>query len=169
MIVIRRGDRLDVPFLRSLLAHAYGRHVSALETEIPISRYVDNWGRRGDTALIAMDEGHSVGAGWYRLFNDAAHGYAYVDAETPELTIVVVPSRQGEGIGEELLAALVLRAESDGFPGLSVSVDADNPERDALVANSFELVSQSDWTLTMRRQLGRGTRAAGDIARAARH
>jgi GNAT superfamily N-acetyltransferase len=156
MIVIRRGDRLDVPFLRSLLGHAYGRHVSALETEVPISCYVDNWGRRGDTALIAMDEGHSVGAGWYRLFTEASHGYGFVDSETPELTVVVVPSRQGEGIGQELLAALLARAESAGYHGLSASVENDSLERENFLAQGFEVVSEAGRTLTLRRRLGVG-------------
>jgi GNAT superfamily N-acetyltransferase len=149
MIVIRRGDRLDVPFLRSLLPHAYSRHVSALDTEIPISCYIDNWGRRGDTALVAMDSGHSVGAGWYRLFSDAAHGYGYLDGQTPELTVVVVPSRQGEGIGQELLAGLLARARTDGYPGLSVAVETDYPERDNLLAQGFEPVAERGTTLTM--------------------
>ena len=97
--VVRRGDKLDVPFLRSLLGFAYNWHVNAFDTDISISRYVDAWGRKGDTALIAMDGGHSVGAGWFRLFPDTLRGYGYVDEETPEMTIVVVPTRQDEGIG----------------------------------------------------------------------
>jgi GNAT superfamily N-acetyltransferase len=152
MIVIRRGDRLDVPFLRSLLPHAYSRHVSALETDVPIACYVDNWGRRGDTALVAMDEGHSVAAGWYRLFKEGAHGYGFVDEQTPELTVVVVPSRQGEGIGQELLAGLLARARSDGHPGLSAAVEADYPERESLLAHGFEQVAQRGTTLTMLRR-----------------
>lgn len=155
MIVIRRGDRLDAPFLRSLLPHAYSRHVNAQDTEVPISCYVDNWGRRGDTALVAMDDGHSVGAGWYRLYTPAAHGYAFIDEETPELTVVVVPSRQGEGIGQELLAGLIARARSDGLPGLSVAVERDYPERDSLRAQGFEEVAEHGTTLTMVRRFDR--------------
>jgi GNAT superfamily N-acetyltransferase len=153
VIVIRRADRLDVPFLRSLLSHAYSRHASALETEFPISRYIDNWGRRGDTALVAMEDGHPVGAGWYRLFTDEAHGYGYVDAQTPEATIVVVPSRQGEGIGQELLAALLSRAKEEGYPGLSAAVETDYPERASLRDAGFEEVTAHGTTVTMRRRL----------------
>ena len=150
MIVVRRGDRLDVPFLRSVLGHAYNWHVSVFDTDISISRYVDNWGRRGDTALIAMDEGHSVGAGWYRLFPDTGRGYGYVDEQTPELTIVVVPSRQGEGIGQELLAALIARAKADGFEGLSVSVERDRPDTQAYLAAGFEQVEEQGRSVTLR-------------------
>ena len=128
MIVLRRGDRLDVPFLRSLLAHAYNWHVAVFDTDISISRYVDGWGRPGDTAVIAMDDGHSVGAGWYRLFRAGVPGYGFVDERTPELTIVVVPSRQGEGIEGQLLAALVERARKAGHDGLSVSTEKGKPQ-----------------------------------------
>jgi GNAT superfamily N-acetyltransferase len=96
-----------------------------------------------------MDEGHSVGAGWYRLYSEGAHGYGFVDEQIPELTVVVVPSRQGEGIGQELLAGLLARARSDGHPGLSASVEADYPERESFVARGFEQVAAHGTTLTM--------------------
>jgi GNAT superfamily N-acetyltransferase len=154
MIVIRRGDRLDVPFLRSLLPHAWSPRVSALDTDVPISCYVDNWGRRGDAALIAMEDGHSVGAAWYRLFSESAHGYGFIDDETPELTVVVVPSRQGEGIGSELVGALVERAHEEGYAALSAAIERDHTERQLLLDQGFELAGENGATLTLRRALG---------------
>ena len=153
MIVLRRGDRLDVPFLRSLLAHAYNWHVAVFDTDISISRYIDGWGRPGDTAVIAMDDGHSVGAGWYRLFRTRVPGYGFVDEETPELTIVVVPSRQGEGIEGQLLAALVERARKADYNGLSVSTEKGKPETEYYLGERFELVGEDGATLTLRRAL----------------
>lgn len=152
-VVIRRGDRLDVPFLRSLLAHAYNWHVTAFDTDIAISRYVDGWGRRGDTALVAMDDGHSIGAGWYRLFPEGVPGYGFVDAETPELTIVVVPSRQGEGIGEQLLETLLARAKGEGYASVSVSVERGKQEADSYLAKGFAQVDEHGKTLVLRRAL----------------
>ena len=152
-VVIRRGDKLDVPFLRSLLGHAYNWHVTVFDTDISISRYADGWGRHGDTALIAMDEGHSVGAGWYRLFRESLPGYGFVDAETPELTIVVVPSRQGEGIGEQLLEALLARARAEGHSGISVSVERGKREADLYLARGFEQADEHGNTLVLRRAL----------------
>jgi GNAT superfamily N-acetyltransferase len=52
--------------------------------------------------LIAIDDGFPVGAAWYRLFRKDQPGYGFVDEETPELAIAVVPSRRGRGIGEAL-------------------------------------------------------------------
>ena len=36
----RRGSAADVPFMRSMLPHAYGWRVNALETDIPLARYL---------------------------------------------------------------------------------------------------------------------------------
>src|SRR6185437_13747329 len=151
MTVIRRGGPPDVPFMRSLLTHAYNWHVNVFDTEVPISRYVDGWGRPGDTALLAVEGGHRIGAGWFRLFREAAPGYGFVDAQTPELTIVVLPSRQGQGIGQLLLAGLVERAQADAYRGLSVSVEKSHPEVAVYEAAGFEQVAESGHALTMRR------------------
>ena len=152
-VVVRRGDRLDVPFLRSLLGFAYNWHVTRYETEISISRYVDGWGRTGDTALIAMDEGHSVGAAWFRLFSSDSPGFGFLDDQTPELTIVVVPTKQGLGIGERLLAAALERARDDGYVALSVSAKRDDSEAENYLAGGFEQVREQGDTLTLRRRL----------------
>jgi GNAT superfamily N-acetyltransferase len=153
MIVIRRGDKLDVPFLRSMLVHAYNWHVNRLDTEIPISRYVDNWGREGDTALIAMDGGHSIGAAWYRLFGESSPGYGFIDEATPELTVGIVPSRQGEGIGKELLAAILAKAKAAGYHNVAASVNKDDSRTQSWLGVGFEVVGERGDTLTLRRPL----------------
>jgi GNAT superfamily N-acetyltransferase len=153
MTVIRRGGQQDVPFMRSLLVHAYNWHVNVFDTaDVPIGRYVEGWGRPGDTALVAMDAGHRVGAGWFRLFRASAPGFGFVDAETPELTVVVVPSRQGEGIGRELLAGLLELARADAYPGLSVSVERASAEVAEYEAQGFEPVHEGARAVTMLRR-----------------
>jgi GNAT superfamily N-acetyltransferase len=153
VITVRRGDKLDVPFLRSLLGFAYNWHVAAFDTDVAISRYVDAWGRKGDTALIAMDGGHPVGAAWYRLFPDTLRGYGYVDDETPEMTIVVVPTRQHEGIGTQLANALLARAKTDGYAAISVSVERGDPDEQHFKSVGFEQLREDGKTLTLRRSL----------------
>jgi GNAT superfamily N-acetyltransferase len=151
--VIRRGGQLDVPFMRSMLTHAYNWHVNVFDTDIPLARYVDGWGRPGDTVLIAMDGGHRVGAGWYRLFRESAPGYGFVDERTPELTIAVVPGRRGEGIGQELLAGLVERARDAGYRAVSVSVEKDHPEIRIYEDAGFEGVRETEHAVILRRAL----------------
>lgn len=152
MIVIRRGDSRDVPFLRSLLAHAFSQQVD--ESDVAIGRYTEGWGRAGDTALIAMDGGHSVGAGWYRVFHSSSRGFGFVDESTPEVTVAVVPSRQGEGIGQQLLAALVARAKDDGYTRISATVESAFPEQASLLDQGFEVVGQRGTLLTLSREIG---------------
>jgi len=150
MIAIRRGGPQDVPFMRSMLTHAYNWHVNVFDTEVPIGRYVDGWGRSGDSALIAMDGGHRVGAGWIRLFRAAAPGYGFIDEQTPELTVAVVPSRQGEGIGQELLRGLLERAKTDAYRAVAVSVEKNHPEVALYEAEGFEQVGETDHAVVLR-------------------
>ena len=49
--MIRNGGHLDVPFMRSMLTHAYNWHVSHLDTEVPC--------RHADVHVTAA--GHHVG------------------------------------------------------------------------------------------------------------
>jgi len=149
LTMIRRGGPQDVPFLRSLLSHAYGWHVNVLETDLPVGRYVDGWGREGDAALVWMDGGHRVGAGWYRLFRAGAPGHGFVDEETPELTIAVVPSKQRQGIGEELLRELLARARADGFGAISASVRSNDPDRANYEAEGFQPVAEQGNAVTL--------------------
>jgi len=88
-----------------------------------------DWGRPGDTALVAELAGEKVGLVWYRLFTEESHGEGFVDELTPELAIAVVDGFRGRGIGEELLNAAHERARRDGIARLSLSVDAENPAR----------------------------------------
>ena len=153
-VVIRRGDKLDLPFLRSLLAFAYGWHVAAFDTfDISIYHYVDAWGRAGDAALVAAEGGHPVGAAWYRLFPASRPGFGFVDDQTPEMTAVVIPARQGQGIGTRLVAALLERATEDGYPAVSASVQRGHPDEQLLREQGFEQLGEAGDTLTLRRSL----------------
>ena len=151
--MIRKGSHADVPFMRSMLAHAYGWRVNALDADIPLTRYVDNWGRPGDLVLIAHETGNRVGAAWFRLFPAAEPGYGFLDEETPELSISVVPSRRRHGVGQELLDALLEKARAAGHAAVSLSVEKDSPAVDFYERNGFEPSGESQGGLVMKRTL----------------
>ena len=65
----------------------------------------------------------------------------------------MIPSRQGQGIGSQLVAALVERAKGDGYPALSVSVQRGHADEALLRDQGFEDVSEKGDTLTLRRTL----------------
>jgi GNAT superfamily N-acetyltransferase len=139
--MIRQGGANDLPFLRDMLRHAYYARWGG-EAAIPLERYVAGWGRPGDHALVAIDEFRPVAAAWYRLFEADEPGYGYVDAGTPELTIAVVPSRRGRGLGEELLSTLLGQARADGYSRISLSVEPDNPALHLYEQHGFVKVDQ---------------------------
>src|SRR5207302_6490467 len=118
--VIRPAGPQDVRFLRDMLRHAYFWRIDE-SAELPVARYVTGWGREGDSGFVAIDELQPVGAAWYRLFPRREPGFGFVDERTPELTVAVVPSRRGKGIGHELMEALLAQARSEGYDAVSLS------------------------------------------------
>jgi ribosomal protein S18 acetylase RimI-like enzyme len=151
--MIRAAGPHDVRFLRDMLRHAYYWRVGE-SADLPVARYVTNWGREGDDGLVAIDEGNLVGAAWYRLFPRAEAGFGFVDEETPELTIAVVPSRRGRGFGDELLTGLLERARRAGYERLSLSVEKTSPAVSLYERYGFRRVAENDDALTMVAELG---------------
>ena len=146
--VIRRGGAQDGRFLRDMLHHAY-----YWRERVPgsfVSRHVRGWGRPGDTAVIALENGFPVGAAWFRVFTAAEPGYGFVDERTPELAIAVVPSKRGHGIGDQLLEALLARAWEGGYGAISLNVEPGNPARKLYERHGFQVVEQGDDAWTMR-------------------
>jgi ribosomal protein S18 acetylase RimI-like enzyme len=118
-----------------------------------IAVYIGGWGRPGDEGFIAEAEpGEPVGAAWYRLFSEEAHGFGFVNAETPELTIAVREDLRGRGIGSALLAELIARARKGRVPALSLSVEADNPALRLYERAAFRVIHRVK-VLTMIRAL----------------
>jgi ribosomal protein S18 acetylase RimI-like enzyme len=150
-IVVRRGGAQDVRFLRDMLHHAYYWKERAPDTGPgPVALYVKAWGRRGDSAVIALERGFPVGAAWYRLFDRERPGYGFVDERTPELAIAVVPNARGKGVGTALLDALLERARADGYPTISLSVDRANAGAIELYErHGFAPVGEDDDSVTM--------------------
>jgi GNAT superfamily N-acetyltransferase len=140
----------DVRFLRDLLRHAYHWRLN-VDPDLPVFRYVANWGRPGDAGLIAFDGRGPYGAAWYRVFSAEEPGFGFVDEQTPELTIAVVPSRRGQGVGGELLEALLAQARTDGFAAVSLS--AEHEQTELYERHGFVAVGDDGKAVTMRRAI----------------
>lgn len=147
--MIRRAGTQDLPFMRDMLRHAYYARWDEKEADVPLSRYVEGWGRPGDAALVTIEAFRPVGAAWYRLFDASEPGYGFVDEETPELTIAVVPSRRGHGHGRELLEALLERARAEGYARISLSVEPDNPALRMYEQHGFAKVGERGGAFVM--------------------
>ena len=91
-----------------------------------VSIYAENWGRATDVGLVAMIDGHDIGACWMRLLPQGV-GLAYVDERTPQLGIALEPAFQHQGHGGKLLLAALAAARSAGYRQVSLTVHPDNP------------------------------------------
>jgi len=116
--------------------------------EPDLAHYVQGWGRAGDLGFYAMQAAQPVGAAWLRLWRPGDRGYGWVDDQTPELTLAVVPGLRGQGIGSRLLEHLLAAARSQ-YEAVSLSVTAANPALRLYQRAGFRRVGGDEITWTM--------------------
>lgn len=118
-----------------------------------IAKYVKGWGRENDAGFIAVDEdGRPLGAIWMRLFKGEERGYGYVDEQTPEIGMAVLPKYRGRGLGTKLLSQLLKSAEGV-YEHLSLSVAAENPALRLYKRKGFEVVREEGSSVIMKRKM----------------
>jgi ribosomal protein S18 acetylase RimI-like enzyme len=143
---LRLARASDEPFLLEMLffaAHAHeeeGRRPEHLLATPALARYVASFGRAGDLGVIAEAAGEPLGAAWVRLLAGDDRGYGWVDDAIPELAIAVGPASLARGVGSRMLEELLGLAR-DRYPGVSLSVRADNPARRLYVRCGFTAVA----------------------------
>jgi ribosomal protein S18 acetylase RimI-like enzyme len=117
-----------------------------------LARYVRGWGRAHDLGAVALHPTQEapIGAAWLRLWEPDDRGYGYCDADTPELSMAVLPAYRGRGVGSRLLEYL-LRAAEVQHRAVSLSVSADNPALRLYLRFGFVTVSECGRSLTMKR------------------
>ena len=89
---IRRGTPSDVAFLAQMLVEAvnWDPQRQPLPGEEILdrretARYLEGWGRAGDTAVIAEDDdGVPMGAAWFRFFPATEPAYGFIRSLLPE-------------------------------------------------------------------------------------
>jgi GNAT superfamily N-acetyltransferase len=145
----------DFPFLATMLGEAaVWRPEKPTPTADEVladpryAMYLAGWPRPGDYGVIAEADAR-LGAAWYRTYTEASHGYGFISEEIPELSIAVVASRRGEGIGRRLLVDLVAAGDAQGHAALSLSVNAENPARHLYASVGFVPVEQEGGSWTM--------------------
>ena len=87
--------------------------------------YAEDWGRAGDIGVVAEVDGRAAGACWMRLLT-GGHGLAYLDDETPQLGIALLPEYQHRGFGEPLMRAALAAARAR-YARVSLTVHPQNP------------------------------------------
>lgn len=147
---IRALTRQDEPVLWEMLYYGLS---SAGKSKLPprdvirrpeVSRYVEGWGRAGDTGFVAHDKKNRslLGAAWLRRPTDKS------DA-SPELALAVKPEHRRHGIGTALLTQLV-RANPD-HSTISISFVAGKPVLRLYERFGFKVIEQRPDAIVMQR------------------
>ena len=92
--------------------------------EPELEMYIKDFGQQPDDwALAAEVDGLLVGVVWVRIMKD----YGYFDDQTPSLSISFLPDFRGQGLGQQLMTAMLDLLKEKGYPSVSLSVSKDNP------------------------------------------
>lgn len=103
--------------------------------------YVDGFGKqKGDLGLVAEANGGIVGAIWTRIMND----YGHIDPETPSLAISVDGTYRGQGIGTELMEAILVLLKRHGYCRVSLSVQKANYAVKLYRKCGFQVVKENE-------------------------
>ena len=109
------------------------------------ARYVEGWGRTGDTGFVAHDkkDGSLLGAAWLR------RPVGKTDAP-PDLALVVKPEHRRHGIGAALLTQLV-RANPEQST-ISLSFVAGKPVLRLYERFGFKVIEEKPHAVVMHRE-----------------
>ena len=160
MLRLRTAERADLPLLRrcSFEAAFWRANVPRppLEQALAdpaLARYLEDFGRPGDFGIVAEEGGEPLGAAWWRYFQADAPGYGFVDEATPEVSVAVLATHRGQGIGTALVRALQREARDRGIERLSLSVERDNPATALYERLGFRARGREGNALTMEIEL----------------
>jgi ribosomal protein S18 acetylase RimI-like enzyme len=137
VLTIRAATADDAGFLAGMVAVAVDwrpgsspRPVASVAGDPALAHYVSDWPRHGEVGFVGIRvDRRPLGAAWWRFFTREDPGYGFVDPAIPEVSIGVVSEARGRGVGTRLLQAVIDEGRRRALPGLSLSVERDNPAR----------------------------------------
>lgn len=152
--VIRALTAADEPILWDMLFEGLRTAEGATSRDIlkrpEYARYVEGWGRPGDTGFVVSDQPNPeiLGAVWYRVPTAESQGRSEA---TPELAFAVKPGQRKRGIGAALLTQLV--KANPHHSTISIRAAANNPAVRLYERFGFQIVSDSGGTVVLRREV----------------
>ncbi len=156
---IRNLQPQEYPFLREMFYMAL--HVPEGASPFPksiidtpeLAKYIADWGRPDDIALVAETTHQLVGAVWCRLLKGSEKGYGYVDDYTPELSLAIHANFRNLGLGTQLMEKAFETLRAKNFNQVSISVDQDNQAVSLYQRLGFDLVEAAGTAFTMKKIL----------------
>lgn len=127
----------DFLYLAIFVPEGYGAPPREVVETDELKFYYEDFGRRrGDICFAATLAGDTVGLAWARLMRD----YGHVSDDVPSIAVAVREGYRGRGTGTLLLQALCAAVERNGFTGVSLSVQRENPALSLYLRLGFRTV-----------------------------
>lgn len=128
-VMIREMQPAEYPLLEEFLYQAiFQRDMDHLIPRSEICKpevrvYIENFGEQPeDYCLCAEVSGKIVGAVWVRNIE----GFGSIDNQTPEFSISLLLGYRGQGIGTQLMRAMLRYLKKAGYTKTSLAVQKDN-------------------------------------------
>jgi len=122
---IRAAQHKDLEIILDIMNDAIINTTSIYDYGIRSTEFVENWFNKKQLdkmpVLVCEINGQSVAYGSYGIFR-AWDAYKY----SVEHSIYVHKNFRGQGIGKQLLIALIDKAKEDGYHTMIAGIDADN-------------------------------------------
>lgn len=110
-----------------------------------VYKYINNFGeRKYDIAFVAVDEKKLIGCIWGRVFDENEKGYAYIDNQTPEISLAVLSQYRNKGLGEKLIDTIANYYNKEGFKRISLSTDKRNRSKNLYYRKGFQIEKEND-------------------------
>jgi ribosomal protein S18 acetylase RimI-like enzyme len=152
---IRQARLSEFPFMQRFLHEAFmlsstSEPSRGLLDEPMIYAYIDNFGEyKDDICFIAKKNGDVIGMAWVRI----CKSYGYIDDQTPELVVCILPDYRSKGIGTELLSILLNNLREEGYKQVSISVRKSNPATRLLLRLGYKIVKENEHDYLMIKDL----------------
>ena len=106
-----------------------------------LQAYIKDFGSsKDDKCFVAEEDGKIIGAVWCRIMND----YGHIDDSIPSLAISVHKEYRRQGIGTELMRAMLDELKHAGYSGVSLSVQKANYVVKMYQHLGFEVFAEND-------------------------
>lgn len=112
--------------------------------------YIKDFGlQKSDLCVVAVQNNQIIGAAWTRIIP----AYGYLDDETPELAISLLPEFRGYGIGTKLMDKLFTLLKNNGYTKTSLSVQKENLAFKLYQRLGYEIFDEREEDYLMVKQL----------------
>ena len=129
---IRSIETDEIPLLSDFLYEA----IFQRDQDTPLPRsiinqpelkvFIENYGKKDDTCLVAVVDNRVVGAVWTRILSGEIKGFGNIDNQTPEFAISLYKEYRGNGIGTQLMIDMLDLLRAKGYKQTSLAVQKDN-------------------------------------------